>query len=236
MDPSLRGSSRASFLSPTLTKQSVYFMIGGSLFAIGAAAAIWDFAGTGFTNWVCFIGAWCFTTAGLFQVILSGDVTAPGHAHQGKSLRAEWLAAATQSFGTILFNVSTTTALSAKSIAAQKDYMWNPDAGGSAAFLISAFLVYVAYYRSEHTLWKPTDSGWWSAHINMLGCIAFGVSAVGAFVLNDGISRNAAVANYGTLIGAICFVVAAAIVLPQLPWNRTKRGVSGAPAGSLAGN
>lgn len=236
MGQSLRDSSRAPFLSPTLTKQSVYFMIGGSLFAAGAAAAIWGFAGTGFTNWVCFIGAWFFTTAGLFQVILSGDTTVPGHAGQGKAFRAEWLAAATQSFGTILFNVSTTTALTAKSIAAQKHYMWNPDAGGSVAFLISAFFVYVAYYRSEHVLWKPSDAAWWSAHINMLGCIAFGVSAVGAFVLNDGSSKNADVANYGTFVGAICFIVASAIVLPQLPWNRPKRVTPGAKVNSVVGN
>lgn len=211
---------------PTLAKQSLSFMVGGSLFAVGAAAAIGDFAGSGFTNWVCFIGAWFFTTAGLFQVTLSGDATISGPAGpaglagQGRAFRAEWLAAATQSFGTILFNVSTTTALTARSVAAEKHYMWNPDAGGSVAFLISAVLVYVAFYRSEHTLWAPRDAGWWSAHVNMLGCIAFGVSAVGAFVMNDGSSRNAGVANWATFIGAICFVVASAIVLPQLPWNR----------------
>lgn len=215
-------SSRAPFLTPTLTKQSVYFMIGGSLFAIGSAASIWGFAGTGFTNWFCFIGAWFFTTAGLFQVILSGDALVPARDGVGKTFRAEWLAAATQSFGTILFNVSTTTALTARSIAAEKHYMWNPDAGGSVAFLISAFFVYVAYFRKEHTLWGPSNSGWWSAHINMLGCIAFAASAVGAFVLDDGSSKDVTVANWGTFIGAICFVVASGIVLPQLPWNRPR--------------
>ncbi|MBL3698208.1 hypothetical protein [Leucobacter luti] len=224
--------TRAAFLTPSLTKQSVYFIIGGSLFAVGSAASIWDFAGVGFTNWCCFIGAWFFTTAGLFQVVLSGDATVPGRPGQGKALRAEWLAAATQSFGTILFNVSTTTALTAKSVSAEKHYMWNPDAGGSVAFLISAFFVYVAFYRSEHTLWEPRSSGWWSAHINMLGCIAFAVSAVGAFVLSDGSSKDAPVANWGTFIGAVCFVLASAVVLPQAPWNRAQavRAATAAPS------
>jgi len=208
-------------LMPTLTKQSWYFIIGGSLFAIGSAAAIWGFAGTAFTNWVCFTGAWFFTTAGLFQVVLSGDATVAVSYGNGKAFRAEWLAAATQSFGTLLFNVSTTAALTASTVNAEKHYMWNPDAGGSIAFLISACFVYVAFYRDSHTLWSPRNPSWWSAHINMIGCIAFAFSAVGSFVQNDGSSKDAPLANWGTFVGAICFVLASAIVLPALPWNRS---------------
>ncbi|UNK71317.1 hypothetical protein [Microbacterium sp. H1-D42] len=213
-------ASPASFLTPTLTKQSVFFMVGGSLFAVGAAASIWDIAGAGATNWLSFIGAWFFTTAGFMQVLLSGDATVPTPGGTGKTPRAEWLAAATQSLGTLLFNVSTTTALTAKSVADEKHYMWNPDAGGSFAFLVSACFVYVAFYRETGTLWKPVAASWWSAHINMIGCIAFALSAVGAFVLDDGSSKDAGLSNWGTFIGAICFVLASAVVLPQLPWNR----------------
>ncbi|WP_460802299.1 hypothetical protein [Microbacterium sp. GXF6406] len=216
-------SARAPFLTPNLTKQSIYFIIGGSLFAIGSAASIWGFGSVAFTNWVCFIGAWFFTTAGLFQLFLSGDATVSLGAGQGRAFRAEWLAAATQSFGTILFNVSTTTALTAKSVAVEKHFVWNPDAGGSAAFLISAFFVYVAFYRDEDTLWGPKQPGWWSAHVNMIGCIAFGISAVGAFILNDGSTKNAGIANWGTFIGALCFVGASVIALPQMPWNRAQQ-------------
>jgi len=214
---------RAPFLTPTLTKQSVYFIIGGSLFAIGSAASIWGFGNVAFTNWVCFIGAWFFTTAGLFQLILSGNATVPVPGGQGKAFRAEWLAAATQSFGTILFNVSTTTALTAKSVAVEKHFVWNPDAGGSAAFLISAFFVYVTFFRQEDTLWGPAQPSWWAAHVNMIGCIAFGISAVGAFVLNDGSSKDANVANWGTFIGALCFVIASVIALPMMPWNNREK-------------
>lgn len=222
---------KTPFLVPTVTKQSWYFIIGGSLFAIGSAASIWDFSNSAFTNWVCFIGAWFFTTAGLIQLILSGDATVAVRYGLGKSFRAEWIAAATQTFGTLLFNVSTTASLTATSLGAQKHYVWNPDAGGSVAFLVSAFFVYVAFYRAESTLWAPSNPGWWSAHVNMLGCLAFGLSAVGAFILNDGTSENAALANWGTFIGAICFVVASAMALPQLPWNRASTAAApSAPA------
>lgn len=61
---------------------------------------------------------------------------------------------------------------------------------------MSAVFVYVAYYR-ERELWEPRRSGWWGAHINMIGCIAFGVSAVGAFVLLNGSAADAALANWG---------------------------------------
>ncbi len=148
--------------------------------------------------------------------IMPRPINAPG----GKMVRAEWLAAATQSIVTLMFNVSTTAALTARSVADVKHYMWNPDAGGSVAFLISAFFVYVAYYRSHQTLWGPRRAEWWAAHINMIGCIAFAFSAAGSFVLDDGSSKNAALANWGTLIGAICFFLASAISLPSLPWNR----------------
>ncbi|MHA3684946.1 hypothetical protein ACXR2W_11900 [Leucobacter sp. HY1908] len=212
--------SRVSVLVPTLARQCSFFMIGSALFAVGTAVGIWDLGGASVTNWLCFIGAWFFTTAGLFQTILSGDATVKVNYGGGKMFRAEWLAAATQTVGTIMFNVSTTAAITARSVNDEKHYVWNPDAGGSVAFLISAYFVYVAYSREHHTLWAPRDSGWWGAHINMIGCIAFAVSAVGAFVLDDGTSKDVALANWGTFIGAICFFLASAIALPSLPWNK----------------
>lgn len=207
-------------LIPTLTKQSWSFMIGSSLFAAGSAVAIWDLGSSNLTNMLCFIGAWFFTAAGLMQTVLSGSPTAKVSYGSGTMFRAVWLAAAIQSIGTILFNVSTSAALTAQSVHAEERLVWNPDAGGSVAFLISAAFVYVAYYRERSTLWEPSQSGWWGAHINMVGCIAFGISAVGAFVLSDGSTENAMVGNWGTFIGALCFFFASAIALPQLGWNR----------------
>lgn len=211
---------RVPFLAPTVTKQSVSFMIGSALFAAGTAVGIWDLGSANVTNVLCFVGAWFFTAAGLMQLILSGNAIVSVDYGAGKMLRAVWLAAAIQSLGTILFNISTSAALTAKTVRAEERLVWNPDAGGSVAFLISAVFVYVAYYREHGRLWNPRDSGWWGAHINMIGCIAFAISAVGAFVLTNGSAEDAAVANWGTFIGALCFFVASLIALPQLAWNR----------------
>lgn len=195
-------------------------MIGSAFFAIGTAIGIWDLGSSNLTNLLCFIGAWFFTAAGLMQLSLSGSAVVKVGYGQGRMFRAEWLAAAVQSFGTIMFNVSTSAALTARTVQTEERLVWNPDAGGSVAFLVSAAFVYLAYYRGRGTLWEPRRSGWWGAHINMIGCIAFGVSAVGAFILANGSVADAAIANWGTLIGAICFFLASAIALPQLRWNR----------------
>ncbi|UAJ78941.1 hypothetical protein IT072_17255 [Leifsonia sp. ZF2019] len=205
---------------PTLTKQCSLFMIGSALFALGSAPGLSEVLGSNGSNLLYFFGAWFFTTAGLIQLFLSGAVAVPVSYAPGRMVRAEWLAAATQSFGTVMFNISTTAALRAKSMTAQEHYVWNPDAGGSVAFLVSGFLVFVAY---SHTapLWDPGKASWWSALVNLIGCVAFGVSAVGAYILPDGDVVNGALANGGTFIGALCFFFASLIVLPA--WRRRAR-------------
>ncbi|UCR89466.1 hypothetical protein [Mycetocola spongiae] len=206
---------RVPALVPTLSKQSWSFMIGSALFAVGTLIGMLDSNNSNITNLLCFFGAWFFTAAGLMQLILSGDATTRVSYGTGKMFRAVWLAAAIQTIGTILFNVSTSAALTAKTAHAEDRLVWTPDAGGSVAFLASAVFVYVAFLRSEGTLWDPSSSGWWGAHINMIGCLAFGFSAIGAFVLPDGSAKDLALANWGTFIGALCFFAGSAIALPR---------------------
>ena len=63
--------------------------------------------------------------------------------------------------------------------------------------------------------WRPRDIDWWTAALNMLGSIAFGVSAVASYVIVDsGLVRNVERANLGTFIGALCFFVGAFLLLP----------------------
>lgn len=206
------------FFVPTLTKQCWGFMIGSSLFALGSAPGLSTLLGTNGANLLFFIGAWFFTAAGLIQLFLSGAVSVPVSYAPGRMVRAEWLAASTQSFGTLLFNVSTTGALYAKTVTAEERWSWNPDAGGSVAFLVSGVLVFVAYSHVAK-LWDPTKKTWWSALVNLIGCIAFGISAVGAYILPNGDVMNGAIASGGTFIGALCFFLASLIVLPA--WERT---------------
>ena len=198
-------------------------MVGASLFALGSAQGVLHFGGPQTANLMFFIGAWFFTSAGLIQVYLSLPVRENGR------YRADWLAAVMQSAGTILFNLSTTAALIAVTTRATREFVWSPDAGGSIAFLVSAVFVFVAYPAGKRA-WDPGQVNWWSAWINALGCLAFGVSAVGAFVLQSGDSADLSMANWGTFVGAVCFFVASLIVLPFFPAARregsTHQGVT----------
>ncbi len=182
-------------------------MVGSSLFALGSAQGVLHFGGPQTANLMFFIGAWFFTSAGLIQVYLSLPV------REGGRYRADWLAAVIQSAGTILFNLSTTGALIAVTTRAAREFVWSPDAGGSVAFLVSAAYVFAAYPAGKRA-WDPGQVNWWSACINALGCIAFAVSAVGAFVLQSGDAADTSMANWGTFVGAVCFFSASLIVLP----------------------
>ena len=51
--------------------------------------------------------------------------------------------------------------------------------------------------------------------VNVVGCLAFGVSAVAAHVSRNGVTADQPLATAGTFVGALCFLVAALIVLPR---------------------
>jgi hypothetical protein len=96
----------------------------------------------------------------------------------------------------------------ASAVSTEQRFVWAPDATGSVAFLISGVLgvVAVAVLRSRDGL---------AAGVNLAGCVAFGASAVGAFVSGSGASENATLADLGTFLGALCFLVAALLVVPR---------------------
>lgn len=218
-----------SFLVPTIVKQCWLFMIGSALFALGSAPGLSEQMGSQLSNLFFFVGAWFFTSAGLIQLFLSGAVAVPVTYAPGRMVRAEWLTASTQSFGTLLFNVSTTAALHAKSLTAQERLVWNPDAGGSVAFLISGCLAFIAFAHTRQK-WSVGSSACWSVVINFVGCVAFGASAVGAYILPGGDTINAGLATWGTFIGAVCFFLASLVVLPGA--RKAHRGAAGGSSSS----
>jgi hypothetical protein len=56
---------------------------------------------------------------------------------------------------------------------------------------------------------------WQAEWINLVGCFAFGVSALGVFVTESGVTGDALLANVGTFVRALCFLVAALLILPR---------------------
>lgn len=187
----------------TLSRQCWLFAIGSTLFAIATLPGVSATAGAGLTNLLCFIGSWFFTTAGWMQLVLSGP-----------ALRIGWLSAATQFAGTILFNISTGASLWTHAVKPERRLVWAPDALGSMAFLVSGALGVFAV-TAVVGIFELKSHDWQAEWINMIGCVAFGVSALGAFVTKTGITEDALLANVGTFVGALCFLVAALLILPR---------------------
>lgn len=143
--------------------------------------------------------------------MLSGSyrVEVPGRI----GLRAVWLSAPVQLLGTLLFNVSTGAALHYQSGIAERDHVWVPNAEGSVAFLISACFAMIPLCRNRQ-YWRPRSAGWVSTWLNLLGSIAFGVSAVGAIVLKNGDLLNPELATVATFVGALFFLATNVVMLP----------------------
>jgi hypothetical protein len=187
----------------TLSRQCWLFAVGSGCFALATLPGFSAAAGAGAANWLCFVGSWFFTTAAGMQLVLATP-----------SRKLEWLSAAIQFAGTVLFNVSTGAAVWAHATGVRRHYVWAPDALGSVAFLVSAALG-VAAASIAIGLIAMGSRDWQAEWINMIGSIAFGASAVGAFVRRTGITEDELVANLGTFLGALCFLAAALLVLPR---------------------
>ena len=204
--------------SEMLRSQCWLFAIGSSLFAIATAPGFAMVGGAGATNLLCWVGSLFFTSAALIQLVLSRPSVVRSWATP--SIRAEWLSAATQFGGTLCFNVSTGAALWAHRLPSRRHFVWGPDAAGSVAFLVSGVLG-VAAVSLVVGIFQLKSREWLAAWINMIGSIAFGVSAVGAFITKKGVTEDAVLANIGTFVGALCFLIAALLVLPKRVSPRT---------------
>jgi hypothetical protein len=178
----------------------VLFMTGSACFAIAslpAASTVSDVA-VGITY---FIGSIFFTTAAFEQLRVA------------RGVGSEVWAAGIQFAGTLCFNVSTFFGMYHHLSAHRADLLvWAPDAVGSVCFLASSVLAEVAVLHGVLQVRR-------SATLNLVGSLAFGVSAVTAYVVPDTDELvNAALATSTTLLGALCFFWAARILVKPPPW------------------
>ena len=139
----------------------------------------------------------------------------------------DWWACGIQLIGTLFFNVSTGNAVRIDlTVEAAQQHVWRPDAFGSVCFLVASGM---AWFEVCHgwTAWSPGRTcSWWITALNLVGSIAFGVSAVAAFIVpSTGQLWNAELSNLGTFVGALCFLVGALLLLPE----RTEGSAVAAP-------
>lgn len=193
-----------------LRREAWGFAVGSLCFLVGALPPYAAWIGAVGANLTFFVGSILFTSAALIQLSLSGR--RPPRGDTNRADRADWWAAAIQFAGTLLFNISTFAALAAA--IARPDAVgvgWRPDAWGSLAFLVSSTLAVVAT-KDRGRLWDPDARTWHGTWLNLAGSVAFGASAVGAYVLpSTGDLLSEYWANLGTMLGAVCFLVAAVL-------------------------
>ena len=189
--------------------------------AVSASTAAWTF----------FIGSIFFTSAALLQYRSApSDRLGETRPDAGSVARATLSAlshptarraAAVQLVGTVFFNLSTFAATrDAMSTQQERRLVWAPDVFGSVCFLAASAAGW-SLVRADrrHAAWSATTI----AAVNLAGSIAFGAAALGARLLRtDGETANIELVNLGTLTGAVCFFVGAAL----LPVDDARTAVS----------
>ena len=194
------------------------FLVGGSLFAIGALLAQADIGGPRLAAVVYLVGGVFFSTGGYASVLLA--INSPHRRRDGKWARAPWrwwaehpgafdhLAAVTLFVGTLVFGVNLIDSMLGSLTPTQEDRLvWNPDIIGCILFLISGLMAMVDISGSWWRL-RGEGLGWWIVFVNQVGSVLFMVSGVASFVRADGDMIAVAIANWGTFGGAVCFAVA----------------------------
>jgi hypothetical protein len=201
---------------------AVLFAIGSLIFALGAVPGYASVAGARWDAVTFFIGSLFFTAAGFLTYREAVDAGPPAQnpAHRRFFVfqpgRIDWWATAVQLAGTLFFNVSTGNAVRADlSAQAAHQHVWRPDAVGSVCFLVASAL---AWFEVCHgwAAWRPRSWSWWITLANLIGSVAFGISAVAGYINPDtGQLLNAERSNLGTFIGAVCFLAGALLLLPE---------------------
>jgi hypothetical protein len=198
------------------------FMLGSACFAIASLPVLAVWTAPRVVGVTYFVGSILFTAAAatqLAQAIRARPSPAPG-AHgplRGLvgSAQIDRLASGVQLVGTLFFNWTTAAALNdALTTSEELRRVWAPDAVGSVCFLIASQLALMSvcrrwWCRRRTTLWRI-------AALNLLGSVFFGISAVTSYILpSTGEVLDAAATDLFTLLGALCFLAGAWMLLPR---------------------
>lgn len=200
------------------------FMIGSFCFALGSVPLYFDNVDPSVTAWTFFIGSIFFTSAAYLQYkeVLNSPagpdttaVTRRGFARwfDWSPRQIDWWATMVQLIGTVFFNITTFAATrDALSFDQEKRLIWAPDVFGSICFLVASWFAFSEVTpRLFH--WQVRTIGWWISALNLLGSIAFGVSAVASrYLTTTEEAANITLVNLGTFLGAVCFFVGAALL------------------------
>jgi hypothetical protein len=214
------------------------FVIGGSLFSLGALFAQVGAGTTRTVDLTYLAGGFLFSLGGYASVLQANN--APTEIDEHGSLSSKrwhwwrwqphqigWLSAAVLFAGTLLFGVSLIAAFAQNLTARQSNgWIWFPDILGCLCFLASGHLALLEVCHGHIEL-RVGELGWWIVAVNQLGSILFFLAGIAAFT-RPATSQaiNIGLVNGGTLAGSVCFVIAGALQgLEQPRSDRAERNV-----------
>ena len=209
------------------------FAIGSALFTLGGVGATWPqlvpawLRDGSVLNTVFVVGAIFFTSAAWLQWLeaLNGDVAES----LGNDARRSWrwlgwrprnlgyLASAVQLVGTLMFNFNTVDAtLTGLSWEAEDLLVWTPNMLGCVCFLVASYLAYAEVSRGAASF-APRSVSWWIAVVNLLGSVAFQLSAFYSVAGSEPASAAALFwAGFYTAAGGLCFLLGSYLMIPEL--------------------
>jgi hypothetical protein len=198
---------------------AVSFVLGGSLFALGALLAQTGNDASRDIDLVYLVGGFFFSLGGYASVLQAGnaptDIDPDGALTSARWRWWEfrphnlgWLSAAVLFLGTLLFAVSLVAAFAQGLPPRQSNtWIWIPDMLGCVCFLVSGHLALLEICHG-HIGVRPHEIGWWIVAVNQVGSVLFFLAGVAAYTRPaTSTAVNLGLANWGTFLGAVCFVI-----------------------------
>jgi len=179
---------------------SVAFVLGGSLFALGAAFAQVGSQSLVTVNVTYLVGGFFFSLGGYASIML----TSPGELGRRSAV--------VLFVGTLLFAVSLVAAFAEGLTPRQSNgWIWFPDILGCVCFLASGHLAMLDVGEG-HVRVRPRLTGWWVVAVNQFGSVLFFLAGLAAFTRPATTQAlDAGLVNWGTFAGAVCFAVGGVI-------------------------
>jgi hypothetical protein len=201
---------------------AVAFVLGGSLFALGAAFAQLGVVSLPTVNVTYLVGGCFFTLGGYVSILLARntdtdiDERTPWWRFRPHS--RSWLSAYVLFVGTLFFAVSLIAAFAAGLTPRQSDgWIWLPDMTGCVCFLVSGHLAMLDV-GAGHVRVLARLVGWWVVAVNQLGSVLFFLAGIAAFTRPATSSAiDTGLVNWGTFAGAACFAVGGVIQAIDTP-------------------
>ena len=215
---------------------AVAFILGGSLFSLGALLAGIGVGSTRTIDVVYLVGGVFFSLGGYLSVLQAsntptdiderGALSSPGWRWwRTETHHLGWLSAAVLFVGTLFFGLSLVAAFAEGLTPRQSNgWIWLPDMLGCVCFLVSGHLALLEVCQG-HLGVRPRDVGWWVVAVNQVGSVLFFLAGLAAFVRPATSEElDAGLVNWGTFAGALCFVLGGVIQAFERPAGATDAG------------